>query len=103
MRVLPQVGQLYFLLEVPNINPARHGGEEEEEEVSVRDAGSIKWVVLQGTTCTANLLSDLHYRQVWSEALGMRVHRGFKRVAEAVYDDLRPLLGNPADAKPRLP
>jgi triacylglycerol lipase len=49
-------------------------------------------IVVRGTANVVNALYDAEARMVWSEALGMRVHRGFSAMAGELLENVRPLL-----------
>jgi len=56
------------------------------------DHRMVQHVVLQGTTCTSNIVTDFRYKQRWHEQLGMNVHRCFAKVADEVFADILPHL-----------
>ncbi len=49
-------------------------------------------IVVRGTVNVRNAVYDAEVGMAWSEALGMRVHRGFETMARVLYRDVRPRL-----------
>ena len=49
-------------------------------------------IAMRGTSNETNVLSDLDSVKVRDEALGIFLHRGFKRAADDVYADLKPMI-----------
>lgn len=52
----------------------------------------VQVVAIRGTANLKNALLDLEYWKTWSPALGINLHRGFERAANAVYENLKPKL-----------
>ncbi len=52
----------------------------------------VQVVAIRGTANLKNALLDLESWKTWSATLGIKLHAGFERAADAVYEDLKPRL-----------
>jgi hypothetical protein len=60
--------------------------------VGTSDADRRHEIYVRGTANMRNVLSDLAYRPHRNERLGINLHRGFEKMALAVYQDILPKL-----------
>jgi len=79
VREITGLKERYFLRTPIIVGTVRSDGSDENRRGEASVSNSVH-VVLQGTTCAANILTDIQYRKVWHQGLDMNIHNGFGKV-----------------------